>query len=197
STISFAVGSIFLILLNAVFQPHLLSIQFLSKQSYDFYWYAGGMIGVTFLIGNLLLLPRVGAALTVVVTLSGQMVMGVIIDVFGWFDAPVQAFTLFKVFGIILLISGIFLMNYTKNKKKEETNLVLFLWLIFGFIIGWGPPIQTAINSHLSQHIQSTLFAAFVSYFVGFISLLIIKLFTDRNFKLETNVSNHGKLKAV
>lgn len=196
STISFAVGSLFLIIINMVIHPHLFSWQFLSAQTYDFHWYTGGLIGVTFLIGNLLLLPRVGAALTVVVTLSGQMIMGVTIDVFGWFGAPLQSFTWLKALGIVLLIIGIALMNYTNNKKrKKKSSAMLYFWLVLGFIIGWGPPIQTAINSQLGQQINSTLFAAFVSYFVGFLALLIIKLCTDRNFKLDSGDSTHGKIK--
>src|SRR5699024_9549766 len=122
STISFAVGSIFLILLNAVYQPHLLSIQFLSKQSHDFYWYAGGMIGVTFLIGSMLLMPRGGGARTIGVTSCGQIIMGGISTVVGWFDAHLQAFTLGAVFSIILLPPPSSAMKYRTNKKKENTS---------------------------------------------------------------------------
>lgn len=90
STISFGIGLVFLLIINAFTNPQMLTIGFLSEQSFHYYWFTGGVIGVTFLTGNLLLLPRLGASLTVVISLSGQMVMGVIIDAFGWFDAPIQ-----------------------------------------------------------------------------------------------------------
>src|SRR5699024_10917656 len=107
STISFGIGALFLVFLNVIFNPQMLTIQFLSEQSFHYYWVTGGMLGVIFLTGNLLLLPKLGASLTVVIVLTGQMVMGVMIDSYGWFGAPLQPFTVFKARGIILLIAGI------------------------------------------------------------------------------------------
>ncbi|HLQ73164.1 MAG TPA: DMT family transporter [Bacillota bacterium] len=195
STISFGVGSLFLVGLNLLFNPETFSISFFSEQTYNSYWVTGGMLGVTYLIGNLLLLPRLGASLTVITTLSGQMVMGVIIDAFGWLGAPVQPFTLFKAIGIALLIAGIILMNITRRNGQRQGSIAFYGWLIAGFIVGWGPPIQTAINSLLSKQIASTLMASFVSYTVGFIVLLIIKLITNRTFTLEQQTNQYGPLK--
>jgi len=197
SAISFGVGVLFLLLLNVFSNPYMLTIRFLSEQSFHYYWFAGGMIGVVFLTGNLLLLPRIGASLTVVISLTGQIVMGVIIDFFGWFDAQIQPFTVYNVFGVILLITGIILMNYVKNDQKEKVSVSYYLWMIVGFIIGFGPPIQTAINSKLGQQVNSTLMASLVSFTVGFIILLIIKTMTNKKFKLETKDEYHGKLRPI
>lgn len=197
STISFGVGLLFLLLLNAFMNPHMLTIRFLSQQSFHYYWFTGGMIGVVFLTGNLLLLPRLGASLTVVVSLTGQIIMGVIIDLFGWFDASVQALSVFNIFGVVLLIFGIFLMNEVKRNPNDKVNISFYLWMITGLIIGFGPPIQTAINSKLSQQIDSTLMAALVSFTVGFVLLLLMKTITNRSFKLEVNHRMQGGLKAI
>ena len=56
--------------------------------------------GVIFLTGSLLLLPRLGAALTVVITVTGQILMGVVIDTFGLFGASQQQFTFLKQLGL-------------------------------------------------------------------------------------------------
>lgn len=197
STISFGIGALFLVFLNVIFNPQMLTIQFLSEQSFHYYWVTGGMLGVIFLTGNLLLLPKLGASLTVVIVLTGQMVMGVIIDSYGWFGASIQPFTIFKALGIILLITGIISMNYVKDKRKKDVHLSFYIWLFIGFVIGFGPPIQTAINSKLGQQIQSTLMASLVSFFVGFIILLLIKVITNKSFRLEMKVQHHGPLKAV
>ncbi|MDH5059324.1 DMT family transporter, partial [Enterococcus faecalis] len=70
STISFATGTIFLILINLITNPHVFTAQFYNNQSFSYIWFVGGMLGVIFLTGNLLLLPRLGASLTVVMTVA-------------------------------------------------------------------------------------------------------------------------------
>ena len=65
------------------------------------------LLGVCFLTGNLLLLPRLGAALTVVMTVTGQIFMGVIIDTFGILGAQQHTFTTLKSLGTCCLLLGI------------------------------------------------------------------------------------------
>lgn len=197
STISFGVGALFLLVLNIFTNPHTLTMQFLSEQSFHYYWFTGGMIGVIFLTGNLLLLPRLGASLTVVISLTGQMVMGVIIDAFGWFDAPIQALTIYTMFGILLLVIGIVLMNDVKEMTAKKMNASFYMWLVAGFIIGFGPPIQTAINSKLGQQVNSSFMAALVSFTIGFVILLIMKTVTNKSFTLQTSDNEHGTLKPI
>lgn len=195
SAVSFGVGTIFLVILNLLLNPSMLTIRFLSQQSFNFYWVTGGALGVIFLTGNLLLLPRLGASLTVVITLTGQMIMGVIIDAFGWFGAPVQPFTLLKALGILLLIIGIILMNYVKDKSQKKAGFSFYMWLGSGFIFGFGPPLQTTINSELGQQIHSTMMASLISFAVGFIILLLMKVITNKSFQMDTNHTTYGKLK--
>ncbi len=88
-------------MLNIIIHPQVLTPEFFSKQTLNYTWVLGGLLGVIYLTGNLLLLPRLGAALTVVITVTGQIIMGVIIDTFGLLGAHQQSFTLFKGVGII------------------------------------------------------------------------------------------------
>ena len=66
----------FLVVLNLIFNPQLLHIIHTQQTSFNYTWFVGGLLGVCFLTGNLLLLPRLGAALTVVMTVTGQIFMG-------------------------------------------------------------------------------------------------------------------------
>ena len=61
STISFFVGTLFLFILNMIFNPKLFDGSFYSGHTIDYHWWVGGLLGVCFLTGNLLLLPRLGA----------------------------------------------------------------------------------------------------------------------------------------
>ena len=74
----------------------------LTHQDINYHWFIGGLLGVCFLTGNLLLLPRLGAALTVVITVAGQIIMGVTIDTLGLFGANEQSFTLLKPLNCII-----------------------------------------------------------------------------------------------
>ena len=74
------------LVLNIIIHPQVLTPEFFSKQTLNYTWVLGGLLGVIYLTGNLLLLPRLGA-LTVVITVTGQIIMGVIIDTFGLLGA--------------------------------------------------------------------------------------------------------------
>lgn len=197
SAISFSVGAIFLLLVNLIVTPSHFTPSFFADQSLNYTWFVGGLLGVIFLTGNLLLFPRLGASLTVIITIAGQIIMGVIIDTFGWFNADVQPFTFLKFVGVLLLFIGIIVMNYVRNKQKTEPSAMVLPWLVIGFMFGFAPPIQTAINSQLGQQVHSSLFASLISFCIGAIALIIITAFVNRSFKLSKFEPNIGKIKPI
>lgn len=198
STISFFVGSLFLFILNVIFNPKLFDATFYSGHTIDYHWWVGGLLGVCFLTGNLLLLPRLGAALTVVMTVAGQIIMGGFIDTFGLLGASNHPFTLLKAVGILILLFGILLMNeIPKNKLEEKTNLMFYVWLIIGFIFGFAPPLQTTINSGLAQQMHNSLFASLVSFSVGTFALFILTLIFNRSLKFKVSQPDVGNIKPI
>ncbi|MBF7017756.1 DMT family transporter [Staphylococcus durrellii] len=196
STISFATGTIFLILINAIINPQAFTPNFYNGQALSYVWFVGGALGVIFLTGNLLLLPRLGASLTVVMTIAGQIIMGVTIDTLGWFGAQHEPFSIIKVIGIVILFIGILLMNYTRNAaSNNKTTNKFYLWIFIGFVFGFAPPIQTAINSALGQQIHSSVMAALVSFTIGTILLFILTLIFNRSLKMASYNEYQGKIK--
>ena len=198
STISFFVGTLFLLILNIIFNTQMFSGSFYNGHSIDYHWWVGGLLGVCFLTGNLLLLPRLGATLTVVMTVAGQICMGVVIDTFGLLGASQHPFTFLKGVGIVVLFLGILLMNYIpRNKLEEKTNPTFYLWLLVGFVFGFAPPLQTTINSGLSQQMHSSLFASLISFTVGTIALFILTLVFNRSLKIKATQPNIGQIKPL
>ncbi|EKH2224380.1 TPA: DMT family transporter [Staphylococcus pseudintermedius] len=195
SAISFTVGTLLLVILNFILNPHLLTAEAFGHYHFDYYWYVGGLMGVIYLTGNMILLPRIGASLTVVTTITGQILMSVLIDTFGWFNVDVQALHVMKVLGIVLLLIGIILMNLQKNAKQLAQSGYNGPWMLVGMIIGFTPPIQTAINSHLGQTLHSPFFASLVSFTVGASALIILTLMLHRHVKIHTTSEQHGPLK--
>ena len=105
----------------------MFSNSFYAGHSIDYHWWVGGLLGVCFLTGNLLLLPRLGAALTVVMTVAGQIIMGVIIDTLGLLGAN-QTSLPFKRCGNYYFIIRILLMNHIPkiNLKIKEISHFIF-----------------------------------------------------------------------
>ncbi|MDE9885425.1 DMT family transporter [Staphylococcus pseudintermedius] len=195
SAISFTVGTLLLVILNFILNPHLLTAEAFGHYHFDYYWYVGGLMGVIYLTGNMILLPRIGASLTVVTTITGQILMSVLIDTFGWFNVDVQALHVMKVLGIVLLLIGIILMNLQKNAKQLAQSGHNGPWMLVSMIIGFTPPIQTAINSHLGQTLHSPFFASLVSFTVGASALIILTLMLHRHVKIHATSEQHGPLK--
>lgn len=197
SAISFSVGALFLFVVNLMMSPGRFTPSFFAGQSLNYTWFVGGLLGVLFLTGNLLLFPKLGASLTVIITIAGQIIMGVMIDTFGWLGAKTEPFTLLKLLGVILLFIGIIVMNYVRNQPKAEQSSAVLPWLAIGFVFGFGPPIQTAINSQLGQQVHSSLFASLISFTMGAIALIIITACVNHSFKLSTYEPDVGKIKPV
>ncbi|MFT8872984.1 MAG: DMT family transporter [Sporolactobacillus sp.] len=110
STISFFVGTLTLVIITLIVD-HGLGMPLAVIAHYPWWIWTGGLIGVCYLTSNILLLPRLGAALTVVVTLCGQMIMAVAIDEFGWFGVPVHDINLPRVIGVLCMLAGVVLMQ--------------------------------------------------------------------------------------
>ena len=106
SFVSFTVGTLFLaviLLLNR--QPLGISQHLLTTQPW---WiWIGGLLGVIFLTTNILLFPHIGGIQTAIMPILGQVIMGVIIDNFGWFHSPQQSLTLIRLLGLLVALIGI------------------------------------------------------------------------------------------
>lgn len=75
-------------------------------------WYAfiGGPIGVIFIASGSWLIPRIGAVNTALLVISGQMVSGVVLDIFS--DQPPKAWA--SALGVLLILAG---MVLTQRKR--------------------------------------------------------------------------------
>lgn len=120
--ISFLVGTLTLILLTLTSEQikpsnwHLLT-------SYPWWMWIGGFIGVIMILSTTYCLPKLGSALTFSLTLIGQMLMAVIIDHFGLLRMPVHEASLPKIAGIILIITGVFCIQYKNSAASKQKAL--------------------------------------------------------------------------
>lgn len=144
--------------------------------------HGGGVLGGIFLTSNVLLFPRLGAVQTVILPILGQILMGALIDSFGWFHAMQLPMTLMRFLGIIITLAGVIVAVVLPNLKEKEaethqTNLLG--WRIWAVIVGAMSAAQQAINGRLGVLLENTAQAAFVSFFIGFLAIFIVSLFID------------------
>ena len=71
----------------------------------------GGLIGGAYVVGTVILAPRLGAAVLVSLLVTGQLTTALIVDHFGLLGFPQQPVTLARALGGALLIGGVVLMR--------------------------------------------------------------------------------------
>jgi bacterial/archaeal transporter family-2 protein len=84
-------------------------------------WYAwlGGPLGPIYLVISLAVLPRIGAGLLVAAIVFGQMLIGVLMDSFGWLGMHVSPITPWKILGVLCILAGVALFQNPEKKRRE------------------------------------------------------------------------------
>ena len=73
--------------------------------------YSGGLFGAIFIGLVIFLLPQLGAAIFMVLLVTGQMLASVMFDHFGWLGLAQRSIDLPRLIGIALLIGGCVLIR--------------------------------------------------------------------------------------
>jgi len=106
--VSFAVGTIALMIFLII--AGRFQFQFMSSSSPWWIW-TGGLLGIFFVAGIVVLLPRLGVILSFSLVLAGQMFAAIVFDQFGWLGVTIREISPGKIIGSILLIIGVFLIR--------------------------------------------------------------------------------------
>ena len=154
--ISFVVALIFLLLLLTATGQEW-SLPAAALEGAPLWIWAGGLCGAIFLTGNILLHARLGSVQTIVLPVMGQILMGLIIDTYGYFHAAQTPLSLLRIVGAILVVgvivlaliciglaiagkkSGTGTTKTSANTAKSNTqsnNGQLPWWIWFGGILG-------------------------------------------------------------
>lgn len=188
STISFAVGTASLAVLALLVDGTLR----IDLAGLPWWLFLGGVFGVVVLTANILLLPRLGALSTAILPILGQVVMGLLIDTFGWFQAPVTELTVIRVLGAAgvalgaLAAAGVF--NRRIGGAPKEEGASLWLWRLFAVGCGMLASSQTAVNGQLGVAVGSPVHSALISFSVGVSTLVLLLVITRTPIRWNTQV---------
>lgn len=176
---NFTVGLVFLILLSFLMgdRPPLPG----DFTGLPWWLFIGGIGGVMVLTGNLLLFPVLGATQTVVFPVFGQIVMGLLIDTFGWFRVTQVPMTLWRGLGAAVVFAGVLLVALGGREKDEQqgsgkSQATLMAYRLFGIFVGSLGAIQTSVNGQLGVALHSTVQSSIVNFVVGVALLAVICL---------------------
>lgn len=73
--------------------------------------YTGGVLGTLFVTSSILVAPRLGATVFIILVVFGQMISSVALDQVGAFGYPAIAFTWQRGAGLLLILLGVWLVN--------------------------------------------------------------------------------------
>ena len=107
--ISFFVGTIGLLVYLLIAGVPLGNI--VSAKNAPAIAWVGGLLGAFFVTSTVVLVPRLGVALTFSLIVAGQMLVTLVIDHFGLLDVPVKEVSFARVGGILLIIAGVILIR--------------------------------------------------------------------------------------
>jgi transporter family-2 protein len=82
-----------------------------ALQATPWYLYCGGLFGVVFVTTVLVLIPKIGVAAMLATAITGQLIVSVVIDHYGWLNVPVISVTPTRAAGVCCLLLGVFLIQ--------------------------------------------------------------------------------------
>lgn len=186
SFISFVVGTFSLIIATWITsgQPY----PSLGNTSDEPWWiFTGGMLGVVLLTGNILLFPRVGSVQTVILPITGQILMGLIIDSFGVAYAPQTPLTLVRILGALAVLFGalavVGVFSKTTIGQGQAQGASVWLWRLLGVVMGMCQATQVAVNGYLGTVLGSAIESALVSFTVGTTVLFVLLVLTRTKWR--------------
>ena len=171
SLVSFTVGTLFLAIVVLCEKGSLLIESELIERLPWWAW-CGGLCGLWGLTVNIIIFPKLGAVQTALMPMLGQIGMGIVIDSFGLLQSPVFPFTVKRAVALLILLIGIVMIVKRKESTEKKPNLLI--WQLIGISGGAVFAMQPSMNSLLSIGLYSSVHAAFVSFIMATIMLLLL-----------------------
>jgi len=105
----FVVGTIFLGLLTLTVRAPLPT---LAEASRGPWWlWAGGLLGSFYILTTIVVLPRLGGALTFALIVGGQMAVALAVDQLGLFGLERTPISLTRIAGAVMLVGAVILIR--------------------------------------------------------------------------------------
>jgi len=119
SWLTFVMGTLISLLIAFFFEPQY-SLNLFTAPRWQL---TGAFFGVTYMLIVVFAMPRLGAAATTVAVISGQLVMSLLIDNFGWFNNAVITMDGSRVAALVLLAIALFFIYKSNVTAKSPPTI--------------------------------------------------------------------------
>lgn len=109
STISFAVGTVFLLAITFITKNPIPSLTTLSKA--PFWVWSGGLLGALYVTIAIFAVPKIGAASLISLVVAGQLFLSLLLDHYGFAGFPTQHISMGRIAGVLFIIAGVILIK--------------------------------------------------------------------------------------
>ncbi|MDN4494725.1 DMT family transporter [Ureibacillus aquaedulcis] len=82
---------------------------------------SAAFLGTMYLLLTVMAVPRIGVIATNIAGIAGQLVIGVVIDHFGWFNSLVIELDMKRVFALLFMVLSLYFI-YRGNKRTSEES---------------------------------------------------------------------------
>lgn len=107
--VSFSVGTVALLLYCLVTNVPLRAVT--AAKNVSAVAWTGGLLGAYVVTAVILLVPRLGVAVTFSLIIAGQMLITLVLDHYGLLGVPIRSVNLPRVLGVLLIIAGVVLIR--------------------------------------------------------------------------------------
>lgn len=107
--ISFVVGSVGLLIYSLITRVDLTQIS--NASTVDWSVWTAGLLGAFYVAAVIILVPKIGAALTFGLVIAGQLTFSLLLDHYGLLGLTVHQFNWQRLMGILLIIGGVLLIR--------------------------------------------------------------------------------------
>jgi transporter family-2 protein len=77
----------------------------------EWWHWCGGLLGAVYIVGTIVLAPRLGAATLVAALVAGQMIASLAVDHYGWVGFAVHPINPVRLLGAVLVVGGVALVQ--------------------------------------------------------------------------------------
>lgn len=174
SVISFSTATLYLAII-LMFVDNGIHLPLTEIAREPFWIWFGGICGVGIVVLNILCLPKLGSALTVMLLSFGQIMTGIIIDSFGLFGSKQIEMTLARGIGAVLVVAGVVMVSKNKEEKRGKNNRVA-LYIVLAIVCGMCCAFQVAINGRLTVVAGLSWRSTFISMTIGTLGSMVLAL---------------------
>lgn len=83
---------------------------------------SAAFLGTMYLLLTVMAVPRIGVIATSIAGIAGQLVIGVIIDHFGWFNSLVIELDIKRIFALLFMFISLYFI-YKGNKRTNDNTI--------------------------------------------------------------------------